>query len=105
MRVRWDFLVSNDFLIVGSEVTPTPEPLRRSSMGHTLTRRHQVSMSFGGPEYSSENSFDSNQVSGVSFIASSGDTGNVVQYPASSPWVIGVGGTNLNLDSFGNILN
>jgi hypothetical protein len=38
----------------------------------------------------------------VSFIAASGDTGGVVSYPASSPYVTGVGATTLPLDSDGN---
>lgn len=60
---------------------------------------HQLSMSWGGGEFSSEASSDSHfQVSGVSFFASSGDGGHGVIYPSSSPNVIGVGGTTLNFN-------
>ncbi len=75
----------------------------------------QVSMSWGGPEYSTEETSDFHfNVPGVTFVASSGDSGaytsqtsNVigVSYPACSPYVVGVGGTTLNLDSSGNILS
>lgn len=64
-----------------------------------------VSMSFGGSEFSSETSFDFHfNVNGVTFTASSGDSGSGVEYPAASPFVVGVGGTTLSVDSSGNYL-
>lgn len=61
-------------------------------------------MSWGGGESSSETSSDSHfNVTGVSFTASSGDSGHGVIYPSASPYVIGVGGTTLPLDSSGNL--
>lgn len=61
-----------------------------------------VSMSWGANEFSSEASYDSYMTTpanhnGVSFIASSGDSGGVISYPAVSPNVLGVGGTSLFL--------
>ena len=59
-----------------------------------------VSMSWGGNESFSQTSFDSSFLkNGVTFMASSGDTGGIVEWPSSSPNVIGVGGTNLNYSS------
>ncbi|HEV2173476.1 MAG TPA: S53 family peptidase [Nitrospira sp.] len=59
-----------------------------------------VSMSWGGSESSGQTAYDSDFVaSGVTFLASSGDTGGKVEWPSSSPYVIGVGGTNLTLNS------
>jgi uncharacterized repeat protein (TIGR01451 family) len=56
-----------------------------------------VSMSWGGTETSSQTSYDSFFAkSGVTFMASSGDTGGVVEWPSSSPLVVAVGGTDLN---------
>lgn len=67
---------------------------------------NQVSMSWGGSEFLGETSDDQNfNVSGVSFIASSGDVGHFVQYPAASPYVVGVGGTILSFDGLGNFQN
>lgn len=61
-----------------------------------------VSMSWGGSEFSSETSGDSHfSVNGVTFTASSGDSGNGVEYPAASPFVVGVGGTTLKVLSDG----
>jgi hypothetical protein len=70
-----------------------------------------ISMSFGSQEYSQEtDSFSSNGNgflddgyfqtpsghTGITFIASSGDGGYGAQYPASSPYVLGMGGTVLD---------
>jgi hypothetical protein len=68
-----------------------------------------VSMSWGGGEFPGETSFDSSFQtplghSGVTFVASSGDSGAPPSYPATSPNVLSVGGTTLSLDSSGNIL-
>jgi subtilase family serine protease len=57
-----------------------------------------VSMSFGGGEFSSETSSDTHfNVPGVTFCASSGDSGHGAFYPAASPYVVAVGGTTLTL--------
>jgi subtilase family serine protease len=54
-------------------------------------------MSFGGPEFPEEVSLDSHFSSknGAVFFASAGDNGSGASWPASSPEVIGVGGTSL----------
>lgn len=65
-----------------------------------------VTMSWTSGEFSSEVYQDSHfAVTGVTFLAASGDVGTGAAYPASSPDVIGVGGTALQLDSNGNYLS
>jgi subtilase family serine protease len=56
-----------------------------------------VSMSWGGNEFSGENSYDNyfTSTTGVQFFASSGDTGGAIIWPSSSTNVISVGGTTL----------
>ena len=62
-----------------------------------------VSNSWGGSEFSGENTYDSHFVhTGVSFFVSSGDGGLPAEYPSASPKVISVGGTTLHFDSTGN---
>ena len=66
-----------------------------------------VSMSFAGVEFGGENTSDSYFTtptghSGVTFIASSGDTGSPANYPSASPNVLSVGGTSLTTDASGN---
>src|SRR2546427_2358716 len=67
---------------------------------------HQVSLSWGGGEFSSEASNDSHfTVSGITFTASSGDGGHGIIYPSASPDVVSVGGTTLNFDPSGNLIS
>ncbi len=59
-----------------------------------------VTMSFGASEWSGETSFDADFTTpaghqGVTFLASTGDTGSPGGYPAYSPNVVAVGGTSL----------
>ncbi|MDB5387941.1 MAG: hypothetical protein JWM11_3587, partial [Planctomycetaceae bacterium] len=68
-----------------------------------------VSMSWGGNEFSGEKNYDSSFTTpaghnGVTFLASSGDAGAPVGFPAISPNVVGVGGTTLNISSAGAYL-
>jgi subtilase family serine protease len=63
-----------------------------------------VSMSWGATEFLGETSYDSyfttpSGHAGVTFVASSGDTGGVVDYPSASPNVLAVGGTTLSIGS------
>ena len=75
------------------------------------TARHMtgvsvVSMSWGTPEFAGESAYDPLFTtpaghSGLTFVAASGDTGSggAAQWPAASPNVLAVGGTNLNFAS------
>jgi subtilase family serine protease len=57
-----------------------------------------VSMSWTATEFNGENSYDHHFAeNGVTFVAAAGDNGTGAAYPASSPDVIGVGGTTLIL--------
>jgi len=68
-----------------------------------------VSMSWGGPEFSDELSYDShftNKANPVMvFFAASGDNGTGASWPAASPAVIGVGGTSLELTAAGALIS
>jgi subtilase family serine protease len=67
---------------------------------------NEVSMSWGSSEFSGESYYDSHfNVNGVFFTASAGDSGAGVMWPAVSPYVIGVGGTTLNLTAQGAVLS
>ena len=55
-----------------------------------------MSNSYGAPEWSDETQLDpAYDHPGVAIVASAGDSGYGVSYPAASPGVIAVGGTNL----------
>jgi hypothetical protein len=65
-----------------------------------------VSMSWGGAEFSGEQTYDSKYLTtpkghaGVTFVASSGDDGSPGDYPAYSPNVLAVGGTTMCCDEW-----
>ncbi len=66
----------------------------------TLPSVSVISMSWGGAEFQGQLKLDSTFTTpkghtGITFIASSGDSGPGAQWPASSPNVVGVGGTSL----------
>src|SRR5712691_2352744 len=76
------------------------------AVDYASARAHQVSMSWGGSESSSNPSSNFHfQVSGVTFFASSGDSGHGLIYPSTSPSVVSVGGTTLTLGSGGNVVS
>lgn len=63
----------------------------------------EISMSWGGSEFSTETNFDADlNAYHVVYCTSAGDVGGQQNYPATSPNVIAVGGTTLNLDTAGN---
>lgn len=70
-----------------------------------------ISMSFGGNESAGETGaisdgvFATGNAMGVSFTASSGDSGTGAQYPAASPYVTAVGGTSLNTHADGTYVS
>jgi hypothetical protein len=71
-----------------------------------------VSMSWGFDETQAETAYDSRFTTppghvGISFVAASGDNGQAygAGYPASSPRVLSVGGTTLNLDAQGHYVS
>jgi subtilase family serine protease len=66
-----------------------------------------ISLSWGGGEFNGENFYDSFyfENSPVPIFAAAGDSGEGVWYPAASPYVVGVGGTQITFDSSGNYVS
>ena len=69
-----------------------------------------VSMSWGGPEFRGQTSYDTDFTTpaghnGVTFVTASGDSGGMygAEWPATSPNVVAVGGTSLHVDAAGNV--
>jgi subtilase family serine protease len=67
-----------------------------------LPRVSAVSMSWGTPEFPGQDIFDAFFVPGMTYLVAAGDIGGIAAYPATSPFVIAVGGTTLQLDRRGN---
>lgn len=63
-----------------------------------------VSGSFGRPEYRRQKDHDARcRLTTAVCVFASGDTGNPPAYPATGPWALGVGGTNLELETGGAV--
>jgi kumamolisin len=66
----------------------------------------QVSMSWGGSEFSSETDYDSYfTASKVVYFAASGDSGGKTIWPGVSPNVVSAGGTTVNRDTSGKYVS
>jgi len=64
----------------------------------------EVSMSWGGSEFSTEASYDSYfKTAGVVYVAAAGDTGGQTIYPSVSPNVVSAGGTSVNRTANGQL--
>ncbi len=107
LDVEWSHAIAPDAKILLVEaVTPSGKNLL-DAVDYARGRSDVVaiSMSWGGGEFSDETSLDSHFVStnGTTFFASAGDNGTGASWPASSPNVVGVGGTKLTLDKNGKV--
>ncbi|GEM_PF-1882490 len=104
LDVEWAHAIAPGASILLIEATSNGWSDLMRSITYASSHSQYVSMSFGGPEGSIDKSYDSAFTNAnVSYFASSGDTGLGAQYPSTSPKVISVGGTTLNLTSSGTI--
>jgi len=105
LDVEWAHAIApNAKILLIEATTPSGDNLLKA-VDYAASRKDvtAVSMSWGGAEFPEEVSLDSHfkSVSGAVFFASSGDNGTGASWPASSPDVIGVGGTSISLTKTG----
>jgi len=104
LDTQWVHAVAPCANIVLVEANSSSTSDLMTAVKYAQTVASVVSMSWGGSESRGQTSYDSDFVAnGVTFLASSGDTGGVVEWPSSSPYVVAVGGTNLTLNSNGTV--
>ncbi len=105
LDVEWAHAIAPNAKILLVEATTPSGANLLKSVDYAASRADAaaISMSWGGAEFSEETTLDSHFVSksGAPFFASSGDDGVGASWPASSPNVIGVGGTTLTFDTTG----
>ena len=110
LDVEWAHAIAPgaSLLLVETNSSSTSDLLAGVNYARGASGVSVVSMSWGGSEFAGETSYDSDFTTpsghtGVTFIAASGDNGSAggVDWPASSPDVLSVGGTALNLTSAG----
>jgi hypothetical protein len=100
LDVEWAHAMAPGAQILLVEANSAYESDLLTAVDYASAHANVVSMSWGGGEYFGENSSgnDGHFVRpGVAFVASSGDSGAPVSWPASSPDVLAVGGTALYL--------
>lgn len=99
---------SNSFTDLFTAVTAAANLVRCGSTATcptTATGKGEVSMSWGGAEFSGETTYDSTFLAtNVVFLAAAGDSPGVI-YPAASPNVISVGGTSIARSPYNGNLN
>jgi len=105
LDVEWAHAIApqaNILLVEAS--TDSTEALMQAVDVATKKGASVISMSWGGPEFSTEKDLDSHfRHTTSTYIASAGDDGNAANYPAASPYVLSVGGTTLKLNPAGSI--
>ena len=106
LDVEWAHVVAPGATLLLVVVSDPSFDSLLAGVDYAASRAAQVSMSWGGSEFSGETSYDYHfNVSGVSFTCASGDSGSGAQWPAVSPLVTCVGGTTLSLTSAGDVIS
>ena len=104
LDVEWAHAVAPGARLLLVEARSATDSDLLAAVDYAAAHANVVSMSWGGGEFSGENasSYDGHfSHAGVAFVASSGDSGAPVSWPAASPNVLAVGGTALTLTSGG----
>jgi subtilase family serine protease len=102
LDVQWAHAIAPNatILLVEAKSNSLTDLLAAVNYAKSQSNVVAVSMSWGGSEFSTETSYDTYfSSSGITFFTSSGDSGAGVIWPSSSPNVVAVGGTTLNLAS------
>jgi hypothetical protein len=94
-------------VLVECQSSGGPDLYAGAQLAATMPGVSVVSMSWGSAEYSGEGAYDGDFTTpaghaGVTFVAATGDAGAPGLYPAYSPNVLAVGGTNLTIQGDGS---
>src|SRR5262249_23070900 len=108
MDVEWAHALAPGASIIVVQVSPGNTPtdefnnlMAAEQMVSATPGVTVVSMSWGSDDFAGEAASDSNFTTpGITYIASSGDSG-VISWPSVSPNVLAIGGTALNLSNSG----
>jgi len=118
LDVQWAHAIAPNAKILLVEATSGVPVLKNGTSGPLLDAVDYaasrsdvmaVSMSWGTRSggFSTESNYDSHFISsfGATFFAASGDHAEIASWPAASPNVVGVGGTELNFNPDGSFAN
>lgn len=101
LDVQWAHVVAPKANILLVEASSSSFGNLFTAVNYAAQHASTVSMSWGAYEFSGEASWDTyfSSYPNVTFVGAAGDAGGRVIYPAASPYVVAVGGTNLKVDS------
>ncbi len=99
LDVEWAHAMAPGATIMLVEANSSDDSDLLTAVQYAEDHANVVSMSWGGSEFSGETGYDAQyfDTAGVAFVASSGDAGAPISWPAASPNVLSVGGTALTL--------
>jgi subtilase family serine protease len=104
LDVEWAHAIAPGASILLVEANSSQWPDLVRSITYASAHAQFVSMSFGGTELSAEKTYDlAFSSASTSYFAAAGDAGLGAAWPSTSPKVISVGGTTLNLSTSGTI--
>ena len=102
LDVEWAHAVAPGARLLLVEAASASDGDLLAGVNYAAGHANVVSMSWGGGEFQGENTYDGDfSHAGVAFVASSGDAGAPISWPAASPDVLAVGGTALTLGAGG----
>src|SRR5271157_3956660 len=113
LDVEWSHVMAPgaSIIVVEAASAKTRDLMNAVNLARKLPGVSVVSMSWGGSEFRGQTTYDPFFTTpaghnGVTFVTASGDNGSKygAEWPASSPNVVGVGGTTLWVDAAGNTL-
>lgn len=112
LDVEWAHAIAPkaNIVLVEAKSSSLSDLLSAVDYAKSLANVSVISMSWGGSEFSAETQFDSlfTTPAGhtpITFVASAGDTGAGVEWPAASPNVLSVGGSSLQLAANGTVIS
>ncbi|MDB5352799.1 MAG: hypothetical protein JWN86_4046 [Planctomycetota bacterium] len=100
LDVEWAHAIAPGAKILLVEANSPNDTDLLTAVDYAAAHSNVVSLSWGGSEFAGENSpsYENHFIHpGVAFVASSGDSGAPISWPASSPNVLAVGGTGLTI--------
>ena len=104
LDIEWAHAIVPGAKILLVEATNNSDTNLYAAEQYAASKANVVSNSWGGSEYSGETSDDkyfTSSSGNVTFFAATGDSASAVEYPATSPNVVAVGGTSLSFTSTG----
>jgi subtilase family serine protease len=110
LDVEWAHAIAPLANVLLVEATSASDAALMAAVKYAAQHANVVSMSWGGSEFLGQTGsgydgiFKQYSAAGVTFVASAGDSGAGFgpEWPASSPWVLAVGGTSLTVKATTN---